>query len=61
MAEDYESLYDVESMSERERGRLRLILDNVSEAITAVFLDTGDTVRNRQQFKFMSGHRAVLP
>jgi len=37
---------------ERERGRLRLILDNVSEAITAVFLDTGDTVRNRAWLTF---------
>lgn len=37
---------------ERERRRLELILDNVSEAIAAVFVDTGATVRNRAWLDF---------
>jgi PAS domain S-box-containing protein len=39
-------------MGELERRRLDLILNNVSEAITAVFLDTGTTVRNRGWLAF---------
>ncbi|HEX6010917.1 MAG TPA: PAS domain-containing protein, partial [Geminicoccaceae bacterium] len=37
---------------ERERQRLDLILNSVSEAITAVFLDTGMTVRNQAWLRF---------
>lgn len=37
---------------ERERRRLELILDSISEAITAVFVDTGVTVRNRAWLTF---------
>jgi PAS domain S-box-containing protein len=38
--------------AERERRRLALILENVSEAIAAVFVDTGDIVRNRAWLDF---------
>jgi PAS domain S-box-containing protein len=37
---------------ERERQRLDLILNSISEAITAVFVDTGETVRNQAWLRF---------
>ncbi|MFO1075606.1 MAG: HWE histidine kinase domain-containing protein [Geminicoccaceae bacterium] len=41
----------LQAMAEEQR-RLSLVLDNLSEAVTAVFLDTGVTLRNRAWLRF---------
>jgi PAS domain S-box-containing protein len=52
LREREERLRAVTARAERERQRLDLILNNVSEAITAVFVDTGETVRNQAWLRF---------
>jgi PAS domain S-box-containing protein len=52
LREREERLRAVMAQAERERQRLDLILNSVSEAITAVFLDTGTTVRNQAWLRF---------
>jgi len=52
LREREERLRAAMAQAERERRRLDLILNSVSEAITAVFVDSGETVRNQAWLRF---------